>query len=160
YSSPQLTTICGVKQCLLLGDLGLTAVDPLTGSELWRFGLAMAGAPRAPQPHLIGNTHLVVAALEGPGASRIEIKHKDNAWAVENRWTTGQIKPEFPDFVVHQGHLYGFDLATFCCLDLDSGKRCWREGRYGRGQVMLLADQSRLLVLSEKGEAVLLKANP
>ena len=70
------------------------------------------------------------------------------------------MKPEFPDFVVHDGHIYGFDGAIFCCLDLATGKRCWKEGRYGRGVVMLLANQSLLLVISESGEAVLLAANP
>jgi outer membrane protein assembly factor BamB len=70
------------------------------------------------------------------------------------------MRPEYPDYVVHQGHLYGFDLASFCCLDAATGKRCWKEGRYGRGQVMLLADQGLLLVLSEKGEAILATANP
>ena len=61
---------------------------------------------------------------------------------------------------MHQGHAYGFDVSTFCCIDLATGKRCWKAGRYGRGQVILLADQGLLLVLSETGEAVLLAANP
>jgi hypothetical protein len=68
--------------------------------------------------------------------------------------------PEFPDLVVHQGHAYGFDGAIFCCIDLASGKRRWKEGRYGRGQVMLLADQALLLVVTEDGEALLLSADP
>jgi hypothetical protein len=70
------------------------------------------------------------------------------------------LKPEFPDFVVHQGHAYGFDVSIFTCVDLATGKRCWKGGRYGRGQVMLLADQSLLFVMSENGEAVLLAADP
>jgi hypothetical protein len=48
----------------------------------------------------------------------------------------------------------------FCCIDAGTGERCWKEGRYGRGQVILLADQALLLVLSESGQAVLLAANP
>ena len=40
------------------------------------------------------------------------------------------------------------------------GKRSWKDGRYGREQVMLLADQELLLVTSEAGELVLLAANP
>src|SRR5262249_35001108 len=57
-------------------------------------------------------------------------------------------------------HAYGFDGAIFCCLDLATGKRCWKGGRYGRGQVLLLADASQLLVISEAGEMLLLAANP
>jgi outer membrane protein assembly factor BamB len=57
-------------------------------------------------------------------------------------------------------HAHVFDTGIFCCLDLATGKRTWKAGRYGRGQVVLLADQALLLVLSETGEAILLPANP
>jgi len=161
YSSPQLATLDGVRQCLLLSDRTLTSVDPATGMVLWDFGLAMAGAPRVLQPRVIGATQLVVGTLQGPGVTMIDVmRDGSQGWRVTERWTTTQMKPEFPDFVVHEGHAYGFDTNIFCCIDLASGKRCWKEGRYGRGQVLLLADQAALLVLSEKGEAVLLAANP
>jgi hypothetical protein len=62
--------------------------------------------------------------------------------------------------VVKDGYAYGFDGAIFCCIDLSNGERKWRGGRYGRGQVILLADQDLLLVLSETGEAVLVSAQP
>jgi outer membrane protein assembly factor BamB len=112
------------------------------------------------QPHLIGETQLVVGTLSGLGVSKIDVTPDGPAWKVNQLWETTQMKPEFPDYVVHQGHVYGFDVSLFCCIDAATGKRCWKAGRYGRGQVMLLADQSLLLVLSETGEAVLLTANP
>ena len=62
--------------------------------------------------------------------------------------------------MVHDGHAYGFDIDRFCCIDLSTGKRTWKEGRYGRGQVMLLPEKSLLIVVSEGGDIVLLKADP
>ena len=46
------------------------------------------------------------------------------------------------------------------CLDLKTGQRRWKGGLYGHGQVLLLADQPLLLVLTEEGEVVLVAANP
>ena len=160
YSSPELVTIGGQRQCLLLGDHGLTAVDPATGNPLWQYGWVMAGAPRAVQAHLLDTSHLVAGTLSGPGVALVDISRERNQWKVAEVWSTTQMKPEFPDFVVHRGYAYGFDGAFFCCLDLASGKRRWKQGRYGRGQVMLLPEQALLLVISEQGEALLLAADP
>jgi outer membrane protein assembly factor BamB len=160
YSSPHLARLGGTSQCLMLSDDGLTAVDPATGSVLWRHGLAMPGAPRTLQPHAVGSDQLVVGSLAGPGVARIQVKQDGQTWSVSDLWESTRMAPEFPDFVVHDGYMYGFDLSTFCCLDAATGKRAWREGRYGRGQVLLLSGPSLLLVLSETGEAVLLAANP
>ena len=70
------------------------------------------------------------------------------------------LEAHFNDFVSRDGFGYGFDDAVFTCIDLSTGKRQWKKGRYGYGQVLLLGDQGLLIVLSEKGEAVLLEANP
>src|SRR4029077_13535226 len=61
---------------------------------------------------------------------------------------------------VSDGPIFGFDGGVFCCVDLQSGKRRWKDGRYGHGQVLLLVEQRVLLVQAENGEAVLLAANP
>ena len=159
YSSPQLTSLAGVPQCLMLHDGGLTAVDVATGKELWKTGVVMKGAPRSGQPRLIEGNQLLVAALGGVGCSLVEISKNGEPWTVINKWESKDLKPEFPDFVVQNGYAYGFDLAMFCCLRVADGKRAWKEGRYGRGQVMLLRDQSALLVLSESGELILLAAD-
>jgi hypothetical protein len=160
YSSPQLVKLAGQSQILMLSEGGMIAVDPANGAVLWQHGLAMPGAPRTLQPHLLGANQLVVGTLNGTGVALIEVRHEADGWKVEERWQSTQIKPEFPDFVVHEGHVYGFDVNIFECLDLATGKRTWKEGRYGRGQVVLLADQKLLLVISEMGEVVLIPADP
>ena len=46
------------------------------------------------------------------------------------------------------------------CVSLKDGSEAWRARGYGNGQVLLLADQGLLLVLSEDGNVALVSAQP
>src|SRR5258708_34851393 len=90
----------------------------------------------------------------------IDVARDGQTWTPTQRWASRNLKPSFNDFVVHNGYIYGFDANIFCCVDLRTGERRWKQGRYGNGQVLLLADQPVLLVAAEDGKAILVAANP
>jgi outer membrane protein assembly factor BamB len=162
YSSPQLAWLESKPQVLFLGDRGLTAFDPATGSVLWEHRVPSAGPglPRTIQPHRVGDTQFLIGSEADFGTALIDVRRDGGAWTATQRWAARALKPSFNDFVVSGESIYGFDRDIFCCLDLKSGKRRWKDGRYGHGQVLLLAEQRVLLVVTEQGEAVLLAANP
>jgi outer membrane protein assembly factor BamB len=162
YSSPQLVTLDGVEQILFLSNDELTSVDPASGKVLWRFESEYQDWFPSTQPHVVGPSDLLIAFTEAAGTMRLKVERKGEAWTVGDVWKGGTkaLKPYFNDYVTYEDSIYGFDGAIFCCVDLETGKRRWKGGRYGGGQVLLLADQGVLVVITEQGEAVLVAANP
>ncbi len=160
YGSPQLMSVDGGEQILFLSMNGLSGFDPLSGKVLWQHSLSAGGGLFRPmQPQTLGKGRILFAS-ESDGVVLLEVKREGENWTVSRQWTSRALKPSFNDFVVHDGSIYGFDGNTFCCVDAQTGKRRWKEGRYNHGQVLLLAESDLLLVVSEEGEVILLKANP
>jgi outer membrane protein assembly factor BamB len=160
YSSPHLVTIGGVKQILLLHGDGAISVAPDGGKELWKYEWDSDGIV---QPALTADGDILIGSGSGVGGGgtgvrRISVTNGTGGWTTQDRWTSVGLKPYFNDFVVHKGLAFGFDGSMLACIDLGDGKRKWKGGRYGHGQVILLPDQDLLLVLSEKGELALVGA--
>jgi len=125
-------------------------------------GVAPPGTP-ADQAAFGSDGDLLINAIAtsgGLGLRRLNVTHGSNGWNVSERWTSTGLKPYFNDFVVHKGHAFGFDGNILACIDLSDGHRKWKGGRYGNGQLILLAAEDLLLVLSEDGELALVKATP
>jgi len=161
YSSPHLVTIDGVPQIVLMSAVGATGVAPADGKLLWKY--LWHSDTRIMQPTVTPDGDLLITAGEamgGVGMRRIAVVHGAVGWTAEERWTSIGLKPSFNDSVVHKGYAYGFDGSILACIDLKDGKRQWKGGRYGNGQLILLADQDLLVVISEEGELALVKATP
>jgi outer membrane protein assembly factor BamB len=157
YSSPQLVTIDGVAQVLLVSGAGATAVTAANGKRLWEH--PWRGFPLV-QPALTAEGDVLIVGSGESGTRRIAVARDSRGWTVAERWTSNGLKPYFNDFVVHKGHAFGFDGRILACIDLENGTRKWKGGRYGNGQLVLLSDQDVLLVLSEEGELALVRATP
>jgi outer membrane protein assembly factor BamB len=162
YSSPQLATIDGVSQVLLMRGSRTISVAPADGTPLWDH---TAGPPSTSivQPAVTPEGDVLVSsgdAMGGLGIRRVALTHGPGGWKAEERWQSRGLKPYFNDFVVHKGHAYGFDGSILSAIDLADGARKWKGGRYGAGQMLLLADQDVLLITSEEGELALVSATP
>jgi outer membrane protein assembly factor BamB len=159
FSSPHLVTLDGVEQILMLSTTGLTGVSPADGSVLWTHP---SPAGHIVQPAVTPDGDLLVSDVSemAIGMRLVGVEHGPDGWTAEDRWSSKRLKPYFNDFVVHQGHAFGFDGSILACIDLADGRRRWKGGRYGHGQLVLLADQDLLLVVSEQGELALVSATP
>jgi len=157
YASPMLATLAGVPQILILNKGAVTAHDPSDGRLLWEqpWGKNINVA----QPVPLDGDKVFVSTGYGIGGALFQLARSESGeFEITQRWRTRSIKAKFTNVVVRDGFLYGLDDGIFVCVDLATGKRRWKAGRYGHGQVLGLDDL--LLVQAESGEVVLVEASP
>ena len=87
-----------------------------------------------------------------------EVIPGESGFTARELWHNTNLKNKFTSSVLFEGNIYGLDDDVLTCIDALNGSRKWREGRYGFGQVLRCCDH--LVVLSAKGELVLVKATP
>ena len=161
YTSPHFATLAGVGVILNTTNKGVQGLDPATGNELWNHERNIDDVVHCTQPTLLSGDRVAIGATFGMGTRVFNVAKSGDSFATNELATHLAFKPYFSDAVVVGDVAYGFDGAIFCCFDFKTGKKLWRGGSYGAGQVLLLADQNLLLVVSEKdGSVVLIPADP
>ncbi len=161
YCSTQLARLGGVEQVLIVTETGLTSFQPETGEVLWKHDWRLEQEiARVVQPAVVDEATVLLGTPFNMGTRRVHVSHDKGGWTTEEEWTTKAISPYFNDLVLHKGHLYGFEGTSFTCVRLEDGKGRWKARGYANGQVLLLADQDLLLILTEGGDVALVEANP
>ena len=63
------------------------------------------------------------------------------------------------NMILRDGFIYVLDDGILSCVDVATGKRKWKGGRYGHGQ-LLLVDDLLLIQAEDPGDLVLVEATP
>ena len=153
-----LNTILGEPLLLAFSNDGLLLVDPATGRERLKYDWKFPQF-RALQPRVVGDDTILLPTPMNAGTRSIRITKADSRFAAEELWTSRGLKPDFTDLVVSQGYAYGNDAGIWTCIDLKTGQRKWKGGRYGKGQALLLENSGLLLIAAEDGRVALVLAD-
>jgi outer membrane protein assembly factor BamB len=68
------------------------------------------------------------------------------------------LRTKITNVAIKDGYAYGLSEGVLECVDLATGERVWKAGRYHHGQLLLVGDA--LLVLSEDGELFMVASGP
>lgn len=158
YSSPALVSLLEEPQVVSFNQKSVAAHDPATGRILWEHAWP-AGQPNVAQPLPVAADRVLVSSGYGIGSKLFEVaRAEDGSQRARIVWETTRLKSKFVNMLLLDGHVYGLDDGVFTCLDLATGERKWRAGRYGHGQMILV--ERTLLVQTEEGELVLVEPSP
>lgn len=158
YTSPMLVTLAGKRQILVVSAsraVGLTVED---GSLLWEYPWSNSYGINVSQPIVVNDSRFFISAGYGKGAAVVEVTASGRGFAARKVWENISMKNKFNSSVLHNGHVYGLDEGILTCLDVATGERKWKGGRYGYGQVLLAGNH--LIISSDQGEVALVKAAP
>jgi outer membrane protein assembly factor BamB len=156
YASPMLATFAGERQIVIFDEAGAAGLNLESGQQLWRYPWKSQSGINAAQPAVAGPDKLFISSVDG--AALVEVAYSNDTWAITPMWENRNLKAYFANPIVLGPYIYGLDLGILVCLDVETGKRLWKGGRYGHGQ--MLAADDLLVILTEKGELVLVEATP
>jgi len=159
FSSPALVTLGGRRQILSVNAASVSGHDPKDGRVLWEYAWASNKWPKCAQPVVLEGDRVFLSASFNAGCVLLQAKAgADGNLSVAEVWKNRNMKSEFSNIVARGGFLYGLDDGILACVDIATGDRKWKDGRYGHGQLILVDDL--LLVQTEQGPIALVEANP
>ncbi len=160
YTAPAVYTLDGLPQIVLIGADRVISLATDGSRTYWSHPWATQNGINAAQPLQVAPDRLFVSSGYGQGAAVLEIEANAEAGsaAVTERWSNNRMKNTFSTSVFHDGHVYGLDNGILACIDAETGDRMWKGGRYGHGQLLLAS--GHLLITTERGRLVLVRATP
>jgi outer membrane protein assembly factor BamB len=81
---------------------------------------------------------------------------KEAAFEIEEVWSNRNMRNHFNSSILHGELIFGFDNATLKCISASTGELLWAKRGFGKGS--LIAGGSHLVVLSDKGQVMLVEA--
>ena len=158
YVSPMLVELAGRRQIVVVSSYRVVGLAPENGALLWSYSWDTDNGINVSQPVVVDRNRFFISSGYGKGAALVEVKGSGNSYTASTIWENKNMKNKFNSSVLHNGYVYGLDEGILVCLDVNTGERKWKDGRYGYGQVVLAGNH--LIVTSDQGDVALVNASP
>jgi outer membrane protein assembly factor BamB len=158
YVSPMLVELAGRRQIVVVSASRVVGLAPENGALLWEYPWDTDMGINVSQPVMVDRNRFFISSGYGKGAALVEVKGSGNSFTASTVWENNNMKNKFNSSVLYNGYVYGLDEGILVCLDVNTGERKWKNGRYGYGQIILAG--SHLIVTSDQGDVALVKATP
>lgn len=161
FSSPFKATIAGQTQLLVQTRERLAGVDEATGKELWSQKIEAFRGMNILTPVIFGDA-IFTSSYGGKSWLFDLVKSgdaTDKKIAVTERWQN-KAQGYMSTPVVIDGHIYThLKNQRFACIELATGKERWVTTPFGK-YWSLVAQGKKILALDERGDLLLINANP
>jgi outer membrane protein assembly factor BamB len=159
YVSPMLVELGGRRQIMVVSSLRVVGLTPENGSLLWSYPWDTDMGINVSQPIVVDRNRFFISSGYGKGAALVELKPNGKNFTATTVWENTNMKNKVSSSVLHNGYIYGLDEGILACVDVNTGERKWKGGRYGQGQI-LLASGHLIVTDGSTGDVALVKASP
>lgn len=157
FSSPCLAHLAGRRQLLVQTREKLAGVDPDSGDVLWSQPIPSFRGMNILTPTVSGDT--VFTSAYGGKSWLFNIESGDGTVTANEAWTN-KVSGYMSSPVVIAGHIFlHLQNRRLTCIELATGKSRWTTKPFGEYWSMV-ASGDKILALDERGEVLLIRANP
>jgi outer membrane protein assembly factor BamB len=159
YSSLLMADLAGMRQVVAFTAEALMGTQADDGKILWRVPLRTDSKRHAATPVIFGDTVMVNSHTIGLLCFKIA---RDGAgWKASQLWGNRELKINLASPVLVGNYLYSQGAGkNYVCVDALTGKQMWSAEGFGDKLSVTIAVGKNLLVQTDKGELVLVAANP
>lgn len=153
YSTPLLITVGDRDVLISIGAFRTSALDPVTGEELWRVGYP-EGFSNVPAPVFSRDHGLVfiTTGFQQPALLAVRVDGDGDVTPTHVAWRLGRGAPHTPSPLVVGDELYVVgDTGIVTCVDVETGKRRWRDRLWGNYAASPVYADGRIYFQSEEG---------
>lgn len=157
FSSPYHTTLQGTPQIVVQSRTTLASVNPESGELLWQQEIPAFRGMNILTPTVIGDG--VFVSSYGGRSLLFTPTRSDSQWTLQETWAN-KTQGYMSSPVVIDGNIYlHLRNQRFVCLDGKTGEERWTTKPFGKYWSMV-ANGDKILALDERGELLLIRANP
>ncbi|HUG70856.1 MAG TPA: PQQ-binding-like beta-propeller repeat protein [Pirellulaceae bacterium] len=156
FATPTLINVEGERQLISPGSGEVSALDPLTGEELWRVDYG-DGYSVIPKPVFANGLVFVCTGWNPPNLLAIRPDGRGDVTETHVVWQTDDQAPNTPSLLVVGDELYMVaDKGVASCLDTRTGEVYWEKRLGGNYSASPLYVDGRIYFQSEQGETTVI----
>ncbi len=159
FSSPILHELNGVPQLLVQTRNILAGVTPDDGVVLWEQPVKAFRGMNILTPVVLGDT--IFTSSYGGGSLLYSSKQTAGTFNISQLWQDTRSQGYMSTPVVIDGHIYLVRRdRRFCCIDPKAKEVMWVSKERFSQYWSMIANDTRIIALDQKGELLLIEADP
>jgi outer membrane protein assembly factor BamB len=157
FSTPLLIDVNGKRQLITAGSGVVNALDPVTGTEIWKV-LYDQGYSVVPRPIYAHGMVFIATGYDKPTVLAIRADGSGDVTSTHVAWKLEKYAPHNPSMVVVGNELYLVaDNGLLSCLDVKTGTAHYQERCTGPISASILFADNKLYLQDEKGLGIIVQ---